>query len=179
MEFIKCDIEGLYIIKPKIFGDNRGYFCETYKKEEFEKNIGKVIWLQENQSKSTKGVLRGLHFQKGEFSQAKLVRVVKGSVFDVAVDLRKESPTYGQYFSVELSEDNMLQFYIPRGFAHGFLVLSDEAVFEYKVDNIYLPKVEGSLLWNDKTINIDWPYMENYLLSEKDKNAPLLGDYTF
>ena len=179
MEFIKCDIEGLYIIKPKIFGDNRGYFCETYKKEEFEKNIGKVIWLQENQSKSTKGVLRGLHFQKGEFSQAKLVRVVKGSVFDVAVDLRKESPTYGQYFSVELSEDNMLQFYIPRGFAHGFLVLSDEAVFEYKVDNIYLPKVEGSLLWNDKTINIDWPYMEHYLLSEKDKNAPLLGDYTF
>ena len=179
MEIIKCEIEGLYIIKPKVFGDNRGYFCETYKKEYFEEHIGKIDWVQENQSMSTKGVLRGLHFQKGDKSQAKLVKVVKGRVFDVAVDLRKDSKTYGKYMGVELSEDNMLQFFIPRGFAHGFLVLSEEAIFEYKVDNVYSPTDEGSLSWNDKTVNIEWPLNVEYKLSDKDKEAPELGDYKF
>ena len=131
MEYIKTAIEGVYIIQPKVFEDARGYFFEAFKKEEFVKNIGKIEFVQDNESKSSKGVLRGLHYQKGEFSQAKLVRVIKGSVLDVAVDLRKDSATFGQHVMVELSEDNKRQFFIPRGFAHGFLVLSDEAIFIY------------------------------------------------
>lgn len=179
MEFIKCPIEGLFIIEPKIFGDLRGYFTETYRKELFEEHIGKVDWVQENQSKSVYGVLRGMHFQKGAFSQAKLVTVVSGKVLDVAVDLRKGSPTFGQYQAVELSEENLRQFYIPRGFAHGFLVLSESAVFQYKVDNVYAPQSEGSLYWADETVAIPWPFRENLKLSEKDGNAPRLGEYVF
>ena len=179
MKIEKCNIDGLYIIKPTIFGDERGYFCETYKKDLFEKEIGPIQWVQENQSKSTKGVLRGLHFQKGDKSQAKLVSVVKGRVFDVAVDLRKESPTFGKYFTIELTEDNLFQLFIPRGFAHGFLVLSEDAIFQYKVDNEYSPRDEGSLKWDDKTVNINWPEMDKYHLSEKDLLAPELGDYVF
>lgn len=179
MEYIKCDIEGLVIIKPKIFGDHRGYFCETYKHEEFKKNVADVEWVQENQSMSSFGVLRGLHFQKGEFAQAKLVRVIRGKVLDVAVDLRKNSPTFGKYLAVELSEENMFQFYVPRGFAHGFLVMSEDAVFQYKVDNIYAPHEEDSLNWNDETVGIDWPIREDLKLSEKDMNAPSLGHYVF
>ena len=179
MEYIKCDIEGLCIIKPKVFGDHRGYFCETYKAEEFKENVADVQWVQENQSMSTYGVLRGLHFQKGEFAQAKLVRVIKGRVLDVAVDLRKGSPTFGRYKAVELSEENMLQFFVPRGFAHGFLVLSEEAVFQYKVDNVYAPQEEGSLNWDDNTVAIEWPLRDNLILSDKDRDAPALGHYVF
>lgn len=179
MEFIKCPIEGLVVIKPKVFGDDRGYFTETYKAELFEKEIGKVEWVQENQSKSSYGVLRGLHFQKGDAAQAKLVRVVQGRVLDVAVDLRAGSPTFGKYHAVELSDENMLQFFVPRGFAHGFLVLSDSAVFQYKVDNRYAPQEEGSLNWADETVAIQWPFQEGLQLSQKDKEAPALGDYVF
>ena len=179
MEFINCPIEGLCIVKPRVFGDERGYFSETYKKELFEQHLGKIDWIQENQSRSTRGVLRGLHFQKGEFAQAKLVRVVRGRVLDVAVDLRKDSPTYGKYHAVELSEENMLQFYIPRGFAHGFLVLSEDAFFQYKVDNVYAPQAEGRLFWADEQVGIEWPESETILLSEKDREAPRLGSYIF
>ena len=140
MEYIKTDIDGVWIIEPKVFNDARGYFFEAWKKDEFEQHIGPVTFVQDNESKSSYGVLRGLHYQKGEFSQAKLVRVIKGRVVDVAVDIRKSSKTYGKYVMVELSEENKRQLFIPRGFAHGFLVLSDEAIFTYKVDNIYAPQ---------------------------------------
>lgn len=163
------DIEGVYILEPKVFEDARGYFFESWKKEDFEKHIGKVDFIQDNESKSSYGVLRGLHYQKGEFSQAKLVRVIKGRVLDVAVDLRKDSATYGKHVMVELSDENKRQFFIPRGFAHGFLVLSDEAVFTYKVDNVYAPQAEASIRWDDKDLNIEWPIKkEEVLTSEKD-----------
>ena len=172
MNFIETDIKGLWIIEPKVFLDARGYFMESFKKEEFEKHIGKVDFIQENESKSSFGVLRGLHYQKGELSQAKLVRVIKGEVLDVAVDLRKSSPTFGQHKCIVLSEENKRQFYIPRGFAHGFLVLSEEAIFTYKVDNVYAPQTEASIAYNDKDLNIEWPLMENDLvLSEKDRKG--------
>lgn len=169
MNYIQTEINGLWIIEPKIFSDDRGYFMESFKKEEFEANIGPINFVQDNESKSSFGVLRGLHYQKGEDSQAKLVRVIQGEVLDVAVDLRKSSPTFGQYVSVLLTEDNKRQFFIPRGFAHGFLVLSDIAVFTYKVDNIYAPASEISILYNDASIGIDWPIDPSQLvLSHKD-----------
>ncbi len=169
MNYLTTDIEGVYILEPKVFEDARGYFFESWKKEDFEKHIGKVDFIQDNESKSSYGVLRGLHYQKGEFSQAKLVRVIKGRVLDVAVDLRKDSATYGKHVMVELSDENKRQFFIPRGFAHGFLVLSDEAVFTYKVDNVYAPQAEASIRWDDKDLNIEWPIKkEEVLTSEKD-----------
>ena len=172
MEYRKTEIEGVFVIEPRVFGDERGYFFEAWKRQEFEENIGKVDFIQDNESKSVFGVLRGLHYQKGELSQAKLVRVISGRVLDVAVDLRKGSPTFGKHVAVELSGDNKRQFFIPRGFAHGFLVLSDEAVFTYKVDNPYAPQAEASILWNDADLAIDWPLSEEKLiLSQKDREA--------
>ncbi|MBR6444955.1 MAG: dTDP-4-dehydrorhamnose 3,5-epimerase [Prevotella sp.] len=172
MEYRKTEIEGVFVIEPRVFGDERGYFFEAWKQQEFEENVGKVNFMQDNESKSVRGVLRGLHYQKGEFSQAKLVRVISGRVLDVAVDLRKSSPTFGKYVAVELSDENKRQFFIPRGFAHGFLVLSDEAVFTYKVDNPYAPQAESSILWNDPTLAIDWQVsVENLILSQKDREA--------
>ncbi len=169
MNYIQTEIDGVWLIEPKVFSDERGYFMESFKKEEFESNIGPVNFVQENESKSSFGVLRGLHYQTGEYSQAKLVRVIKGEVLDVAVDLRQSSPTFGKYVSVLLSEQNKRQFFIPRGFAHGFAVLSEEAVFVYKVDNIYAPQCEVSILYNDETIAIDWPLAESQMiLSPKD-----------
>ncbi|MBC2582924.1 dTDP-4-dehydrorhamnose 3,5-epimerase [Clostridium sp. DJ247] len=175
--FNKTKIDGVYIIEPKIFGDNRGYFMETYNKEQFDKAGFNITFVQDNESKSSKGVLRGLHFQK-KHSQGKLVRVTKGEVFDVAVDLRTGSPTYGKWEGVILSEENKKQFYIPEGFAHGFLVLSEEAVFNYKCTDFYSPEYDGGVMWNDPDINIKWPLdgIDNILLSEKDKGHPNLKD---
>lgn len=172
MKFIEQNIPGVFIIEAQLFGDTRGYFMETYRKESFDKYIGKVDFIQDNESHSKYGVLRGLHFQKGKYSQAKLVRVLKGKVLDVAVDLRKSSPTFGQHIMVELSGENKRQLYIPRGFAHGFLVLSDTTTFVYKVDNMYAPQNEVTLLYNDPQINIQWPIpSKNMTLSEKDKHG--------
>lgn len=173
--FNKTEIEGVYVIEPKVFGDNRGYFMETYNEQEFKKNGLDYNFVQDNQSKSKKGVLRGLHFQKTH-PQAKLVRVLEGEVFDVAVDLRKGSKTYGKWVGVILSEENKKQFMIPRGFAHGFVVLSETAVFAYKCDDFYHPEDEGGIMWNDPNINIEWPYHGELLLSEKDKVHPLLKE---
>lgn len=172
MNYTETFLKGVYIIEPQVFNDKRGYFFECFKKAEFEAKIGAVDFIQDNESKSQRGVLRGLHYQKGEFSQTKLVRVIKGCVLDVAVDLRKSSPTFGKHVMVELSEDNKRQLFIPRGFAHGFLVLSDEAVFTYKVDNVYAPQSEASVKWNDTDLGIQWPIDETELIiSEKDQNA--------
>ena len=177
MEFKQTEIEGVYVIEPRVFNDSRGYFFEAWKREEFEQHIGHVDFIQDNESKSSKGVLRGLHYQKGELSQAKLVRVIKGKVLDVAVDLRKQSATFGKHVMVELSEDNKRQFFIPRGFAHGFLVLSDEAIFTYKVDNVYAPQAETGIRWNDPTLGIEWPISQDEVLtSEKDLKQPLFKD---
>ena len=177
MNYIHTEIEGVWIIEPKVFNDARGYFMEAFKEGEFRANIGDVHFVQDNESKSSFGVLRGLHYQKGEYSQAKLVRVIKGKVLDVAVDLRQSSPTFGKYVSVELSEENKRQFFIPRGFAHGFLVLSEEAIFTYKVDNGYAPQAEASIRFNDETVGIDWPVAESQLLlSEKDGHAVSFKD---
>ena len=177
MEYKKTTIEGVYIIEPKVFNDARGYFFEAWKKEEFEQHIGKVEFVQDNESKSSYGVLRGLHYQKGDCSQAKLVRVIKGKVLDVAVDIRKSSPTFGKYVMVELSDENKRQFFIPRGFAHGFLVLSDEAIFTYKVDNAYAPQADAGIRWNDPDINIQWPIdSKDVQTSEKDLKQPFLKD---
>lgn len=177
MEYKQTDIEGVYIIKPRVFTDPRGYFVEAWKKAEFEEHIGKVDFIQDNESKSTRGVLRGLHYQQGEWSQAKLVRVIKGRVLDVAVDIRRSSPTFGRHVAVELSEDNKLQLFIPRGFAHGFLVMSDEAVFTYKVDNAYAPHAEAGILWNDPELGINWPIRaDEVITSDKDMKQPLLKD---
>lgn len=177
MEYKKTNIEGVYVIEPKVFNDARGYFFEAWKKEEFEQYIGKVEFVQDNESKSSYGVLRGLHYQKGACSQAKLVRVIKGKVLDVAVDIRKSSPTFGQHVMVELSDENKRQFYIPRGFAHGFLVLSDEAIFTYKVDNAYAPQAEAGIRWNDPDLNIQWPIdPKEVQTSEKDLAQPFFKD---
>lgn len=172
MEYIKTEIEGVYILQPKVFEDARGYFFEAFKLEDFTKHIGNVAFIQDNESKSSRGVLRGLHYQKGEYSQAKLVRVIKGRVLDVAVDMRKSSKTFGKHVAVELSDENKKQFFIPRGFAHGFLVLSDEAIFTYKVDNIYAPEHEASVKFDDGKLGIDWPMdSKDILTSAKDLAA--------
>ena len=177
MEYIKTEIDGVWIIQPKVFNDARGYFFEVWKKEEFEQHVGRVDFIQDNESKSSYGVLRGLHYQKGDSSQAKLVRVIKGRVVDVAVDIRRNSPTFGKYVMVELSDENKRQFFIPRGFAHGFLVLSDEAVFTYKVDNPYAPQSEASIRYDDPDIAINWPIdAKDILTSAKDLNALSLKD---
>ena len=177
MEYRETAIEGVYVIEPKVYEDARGYFMESWKKAEFEEHIGKVDFIQDNESKSSYGVLRGLHYQKGAFSQAKLVRVIKGKVLDVAVDIRKSSPTFGKHMAVVLSEENRRQFYIPRGFAHGFLVLSPEAIFTYKVDNVYAPQSEAGLRWNDPALAIDWNIDSKALImSAKDLVQPLLKD---
>ena len=170
MKFTEQSIKGVWVTEPKVFNDERGYFMESYKKNLFDEHIGKIDFIQDNESKSTRGVLRGLHFQKGEYAQAKLVRVVQGKVLDVAVDIRKDSPTFGQHVAVELSDENKRQFFVPRGFAHGFVVLSKEAIFQYKCDNFYAPEHEGGIAWNDPALGIDWKIEPNdALLSEKDK----------
>lgn len=178
MEYIKTEIDGVWIINPKVFNDERGYFFESYRKSDFDENIGhSVDFIQDNESKSSYGVLRGLHYQKGEFSQAKLVRVIKGRVLDVAVDLRKSSPTFGKYVMVELSEENKKMFFIPRGFAHGFLVLSEKAIFTYKVDNVYAPQSEASIRYDDPDINVKWPIdMSEVLTSAKDNKGMSFKD---
>ena len=178
MKYIQTEIAGLWIIEPKVLSDSRGYFMESFKQELFNQNVGKVNFIQENESGSSRGVLRGLHYQLAPYSQAKLVRVIEGTVLDVAVDLRKGSPTFGKYMAVELSGQNKRQFYIPQGFAHGFHVLSERAVFTYKVDNPYMPSHERSLRFDDPQIGIDWQITdpENVILSEKDKTAPLLAE---
>ena len=177
MNIIETDIKGLYVIEPKVFGDSRGYFFEAFSQREFEKVIGPVNFVQDNESKSCYGVVRGLHFQKGTNAQAKLVRAVKGKVLDVAVDLREGSPTYGKHFAVELSEDNHRQMFITKGFAHGFSVLSDEAVFQYKCDAYYAPESEGAVAWDDPDLAIDWRIpADKVLLSAKDSCHPKLKD---
>jgi dTDP-4-dehydrorhamnose 3,5-epimerase len=177
MNVIKTPIEGLLIIEPRVFHDARGYFVETYNEQRYREAGVDAMFVQDNQSCSTYGVVRGLHFQKPPYTQAKLVSCTKGRVLDVAVDLRKESPTYGKWFSVELSEENHRQFYIPRGFAHGFSVLSEQAVFTYKCDNLYHPEAEGGLLLSDPDVAIDWQVPEDKrVISEKDTKHPLFKD---
>lgn len=177
MNVIKTDIEGVVIIEPKVFGDDRGYFFESFSQPRFDELVRPIRFVQDNESKSKYGVLRGLHFQKGKHAQSKLVRVVKGRVLDVAVDIRKGSPTFGRYVAVELTEDNHRLLFIPRGFAHGFSVLSEEVVFQYKCDNLYAPESEGSIIWNDPDIGIDWGLAaEDVVLSPKDMCHPLLKD---
>jgi dTDP-4-dehydrorhamnose 3,5-epimerase len=175
MKVIKTNIEGVVIIEPRIFKDNRGYFFESFSQQEFEEKVCKTTFVQDNESKSSYGVLRGLHFQKPPFAQSKLVRVIKGAVLDVAVDIRKGSPTYGQHVAVELTEENHRQFFIPKGFAHGFSVLTDEIIFQYKCDNFYAPQHEGALAWDDPELAIDWQIpADKITLSEKDKCHPKL-----
>ena len=178
MTYIETEILGVWIIEPKVFKDARGYFMEAWKKAEFEEHIGKVEFVQDNESCSSKGVLRGLHYQLAPYSQSKLVRVIKGCVLDVAVDLRKGSPTFGKYVAVELSDEYKRQFFIPQGFAHGFHVMSEEAVFTYKVDNPYAPTHERGLRFDDPTVGVDWKITEPAILnlSDKDRNAALLQD---
>ena len=176
---IETEIPGVVIIEPKVFGDERGYFFESWSQKDFDEQVRPIKFVQDNESKSCYGVLRGLHFQKGKYSQSKLVRVVKGRVLDVAVDIRKGSPTFGKHVAVELTAENHRQFFIPRGFAHGFVVLSDEAVFQYKCDNLYAPKEEGALAWDDPEIGIDWGVpADKVILSAKDKVHPRLKDST-
>lgn len=178
MEVIKTSIEGVVIIKPHIFEDSRGYFFESFSQREFDEKVGKIKFVQDNESKSSYGVMRGLHFQRPPFTQSKLVRCVKGAVLDVAVDIRKGSQTYGQHVSVELTEDNHLQFFIPKGFAHGFAVLSETAVFQYKCDDFYHPEADGGISILDKSLGIDWRIpTERALLSEKDTKHQLLIDF--
>ena len=176
-EFKRLEIPDVILIEPKIFKDERGFFMETYKKDEFEKVGITGEFVQDNHSKSKRGVLRGLHFQKEPYAQAKIVRCVRGEIYDVAVDLRKNSPTFGKYAGVILSEDNKYQLYIPGGCAHGFLVLSDVAEVIYKVDNVYAPDHEGGLIWNDPDVNIPWP-SDNPILSQKDQKLPTLRELT-
>ena len=190
MEVVCTNIPGVLIIEPRVFEDARGYFFESYNQKEFDEKVAPLLvqagilrepqsirFIQDNESKSSYGVLRGLHFQKGEHAQSKLVRVVKGSVLDVAVDIRKGSPTFGQYVSAELTADNHRQFFVPRGFAHGFSVLSEVAVFQYKCDNLYAPQSEGAIAWNDPDVAIDWKLpADKVLLSEKDKHHSSLKE---
>lgn len=174
MKFIKTDIEGLFIIEPRIFADDRGYFFESFSQREFDENVAPIRFVQDNEALSLKrGVVRGLHFQKGDDAQAKLVRVVRGRVLDVAVDLRPESPTYGKYLSVELDGESKRMFFIPRGFAHGYAVLEDNTLFQYKCDNFYAPASEGSYRWNDPAIGVDWGLGDDeVIISAKDAVAP-------
>ena len=176
MNFISTKLKGCFIIEPKIIQDSRGYFMESFNENSFQNGIGtKVVFVQDNQSFSSKGVLRGLHYQTGEHAQAKLVRVLQGEVLDVAVDIRPNSSTYGQYVSTILSAENQTQFFIPRGFAHGFLVLSETATFFYKCDNFYDKESEGGIIYNDPILNVDWQFpIADMLISEKDKNLPTL-----
>lgn len=177
MNIIRTEIPEVVIIEPKVFGDNRGYFFESFSERDFAAQVREVKFVQDNESKSCYGVLRGLHFQKPPHAQSKLVRVVKGRVLDVAVDIRKGSPTFGKYVAVELSEDNHRQFFVPRGFAHGFAVLSEEAVFQYKCDNYYAPQSEGAVAWDDPDLAIDWKVpSDKVILSENDRNHPMLKD---
>ena len=179
MNLIKTEIEGLYILEPRIFGDARGYFFEVYNKKVFDALIGPVDFVQDNESKSRYGVVRGLHFQKGEHAQAKLVRVVSGTVLDVAVDLRPGSKTFGKHVAALLSGENKRMFFIPRGFAHGFSVLSEEVVFQYKCDNLYCPEAEGAIAWDDPDLGIDWSLKpEEVILSDKDRNHPSFKQFT-
>ena len=179
IEVVKTEIPGVLIIEPKVFGDDRGYFMESFNAREFAEKTGiDVTFVQDNESKSRFGVLRGLHFQLPPFTQSKLVREVKGKVLDVAVDIRKGSPTYGKYVTCEMTEENKRQFFVPKGFAHGFCVLSDEAVFQYKCDDFYHPEAEGAIAWDDPDIAIQWPVeVEKVILSEKDKHHPYLKDF--
>lgn len=178
MEFKKTDIEGVYILEPKIFEDSRGYFFESFNDLVFTNNIGYIDFVQDNESKSSYGVMRGLHFQSPPYAQSKLVRCVRGKVLDVALDIRKDSPTYGQHVAVELSEDNHRQLFIPKGFAHGFAVLSDEAVFQYKCDNFYHPEADGGINILDGSLGIDWKIpSEEAILSEKDTKHPMFADF--
>ncbi|GHU56888.1 dTDP-4-dehydrorhamnose 3,5-epimerase [Bacteroidia bacterium] len=183
MNYIETNIPGAWIIEPSVFSDPRGYFFEAFKKAEFDENVGTVDFIQENESCSQKGVLRGLHYQLNPFAQAKLVRVIKGTVLDVAVDLRRNSMTFGQHIAIELSEKNKRQLFIPRGFAHGFHVLSDEAIFTYKVDNLYTPTMERSIRYDEPSFGINWRIPEGTepIMSEKDKAAPsvLKEDFNF
>ena len=178
MKITKTKIEGVVVLEPQVFGDQRGYFFESFSQRVFEECVGKISFVQDNESKSSYGVVRGLHYQYPPYTQAKLVRVVKGRVLDVAVDLRKQSTTFGQHVAIELSEDNKKQFFVPRGFAHGFAVLSEEAIFQYKCDNFYSPQSEGAIAWNDPDLNIDWRIpAEKVVLSEKDSKHPRLKDW--
>ena len=178
MNVIETAIPGVVIIEPRVFEDARGYFFESFNQREFEEKVGPICFVQDNESKSSYGVVRGLHFQKGEHAQSKLVRVVKGAVLDVAVDIRKGSPTFGKWVSVELTEDNHRQFFIPRGFAHGFSVLSEIAVFQYKCDNFYAPQSEGAIAWDDPDLNIDGRIpADKIILSAKDSKHPLLREF--
>lgn len=178
MEVIKTELEGVVIIEPKIFRDARGYFFESFSQKEFEEKVRKIAFVQDNESMSSYGVMRGLHFQLPPFTQSKLVRCVKGKVLDVAVDIRKGSPTFGKHVSVELSEDNHRQFFVPRGFAHGFAVLSETAVFQYKCDNFYAPQSDGGISILDDSLGIDWKLpTDKVILSEKDTKHPLLKDF--
>ena len=182
MNIIETEIEGVVILEPRIFKDDRGYFYESFSQREFEENVCRTTFVQDNQSMSSYGVVRGLHFQKPPYCQSKLVRCIKGAVLDVAVDIRKGSPTFGKYVAVELTEENHRQFFVPRGFAHGFAVLSDEAVFQYKCDNYYNRESEGAIAWDDATIGVDWRLpLEKVILSEKDKlSKPLVeAEYLF
>lgn len=178
MEAINTDIDGVFIIEPRVFNDARGYFFESYSERDFNTQVREIHFVQDNESKSSYGVMRGLHFQRPPFTQSKLVRCVKGAVLDVAVDIRKGSPTYGQHVAVELTEDNHRQFFVPRGFAHGFAVLSEEAVFQYKCDNFYHPEADGGISILDTSLGIDWRIpTEKAILSEKDTKHPLLADF--
>ena len=177
MKIIETAIEDVVIIEPRLFKDERGYFFESFSQREFEEKIRKISFVQDNESKSSYGVLRGLHFQKPPYAQRKLVRVIKGAVLDVAVDIRKGSPTFGKHVAIELTEENHLQLFIPRGFAHGFSVLSQEVIFQYKCDNFYAPQSEGALAWDDSDLNINWRIPTNQIiLSEKDKHHEKLKD---
>ena len=178
MNYIETKIPGVWIIEPKVFKDARGYFMEAFKQAEFDEKVGKISFVQDNESCSSKGVLRGLHYQLAPYSQSKLVRVIKGRVLDVAVDVRAGSPTFGQYVAVELSEENKRQLFVPQGFAHGFHVLSDEAIFTYKVDNPYTPSHERGIRYDDPTINVEWGIAKDEFvnLSEKDTKAPTLSE---
>lgn len=178
MEVIQTNIEGVVIIGPRLFKDDRGYFFESYSERDFNRQVGEIHFVQDNESKSSYGVMRGLHFQRPPFTQSKLVRCVKGAVLDVAVDIRKGSPTYGQHVAVELTEDNHRQFFIPKGFAHGFAVLSPEAIFQYKCDNFYHPEADGGISILDTSLGIDWRISTDHaILSEKDTKHPLLKDF--
>ena len=178
MNVIKTAIDGVVIIEPRIFEDSRGYFFESFSQREFEEKVGPINFVQDNESKSSYGVMRGLHFQRPPYTQSKLVRCVKGAVLDVAVDIRKGSPTYGQHVAVELTEDNHRQFFVPRGFAHGFAVLSETAVFQYKCDEFYYPEADGGISILDGSLGIDWHIpTEKALLSEKDTKHALLKDF--
>lgn len=177
MDVIKTDIDGVVIIEPRIFTDARGYFFESFSQREFDEKVRPTKFVQDNESKSSYGVLRGLHFQKPPYAQSKLVRVIKGAVLDVAVDIRRGSPTYGKHVAVELTAENHRQLFIPRGFAHGFSVLSDEVVFQYKCDNFYAPQCEGAIVWDDADLAIDWRLpIEAVLLSDKDRKHPKLSE---